>query len=67
MTVETEQAATVATVSALWSPVPSPLLDRLTHGLVLALWSRADPDGHAWGIVHDPGWPVDANGSIRMQ
>jgi uncharacterized protein len=25
-----------------------------------------DPDGHVWEIAHNPGWPMDADGTIRL-
>jgi predicted lactoylglutathione lyase len=25
-----------------------------------------DPDGHPWEIAHNPGWPIDDDGSIRL-
>ncbi|HVM16895.1 MAG TPA: VOC family protein [Gaiellaceae bacterium] len=26
----------------------------------------ADPDGHAWEVAHNPGWPLDASGAVRL-
>ena len=26
----------------------------------------ADPDGHAWEIAHNPGWPLDADGMPQL-
>ena len=26
----------------------------------------ADPDGHAWEIAHNPGWPLDADGLPQL-
>jgi catechol 2,3-dioxygenase-like lactoylglutathione lyase family enzyme len=26
----------------------------------------ADPDGHAWEVAHNPGWPVDEHGRPRI-
>ena len=25
-----------------------------------------DPDGHAWEVAHNPGWPIAADGSVRL-
>ena len=25
-----------------------------------------DPDGHAWEVAHNPGWPLGADGSVRL-
>lgn len=25
-----------------------------------------DPDGHAWEIAHNPGWPLDPGGRVRL-
>jgi uncharacterized protein len=25
-----------------------------------------DPDGHAWEVAHNPGWELDADGSVRL-
>jgi uncharacterized protein len=25
-----------------------------------------DPDGHAWEIAHNPGWTLEADGSVRL-
>jgi uncharacterized protein len=25
-----------------------------------------DPDGHAWEVAHNPGWPIDIDGSIKL-
>jgi uncharacterized glyoxalase superfamily protein PhnB len=25
-----------------------------------------DPDGHPWEVAHDPGWPIAADGSVRL-
>lgn len=25
-----------------------------------------DPDGHPWEVAHNPGWVIDADGSIRL-
>lgn len=26
-----------------------------------------DPDGHPWEVAHNPGWPLDADGSVRLR
>jgi hypothetical protein len=26
----------------------------------------ADPDGHLWEIAHNPFWPLDADGRVRL-
>lgn len=26
----------------------------------------ADPDGHRWELAHNPGWSVDADGTVRL-
>jgi hypothetical protein len=26
----------------------------------------ADPDGHAWEVAHNPGWPLGADGLPRL-
>ncbi len=26
----------------------------------------ADPDGHPWEVAHNPFWPIEADGSIRL-
>jgi uncharacterized glyoxalase superfamily protein PhnB len=26
----------------------------------------ADPDGHVWEVAHNPGFPLDANGSVTL-
>jgi uncharacterized protein len=26
----------------------------------------ADPDGHLWEVAHNPFWPLDANGTVRL-
>lgn len=26
----------------------------------------ADPDGHAWEVAHNPGWPLDDDGSVTL-
>jgi uncharacterized protein len=26
----------------------------------------ADPDGHLWEITHNPGWPLDPDGRLRL-
>ncbi len=26
----------------------------------------ADPDGHPWEIAHNPGWPLDGEGHVRL-
>jgi uncharacterized protein len=26
-----------------------------------------DPDGHPWEIAHNPGWTIEADGSIRLE
>ena len=26
----------------------------------------ADPDGHPWEIAHNPGWTLEADGSVRL-
>ncbi|MCW2494188.1 VOC family protein [Jatrophihabitans sp.] len=26
----------------------------------------ADPDGHAWEVAHNPGWPLDGNGLPQL-
>ncbi len=25
-----------------------------------------DPDGHHWEVAHNPGWPIDDDGAIRL-
>jgi uncharacterized protein len=25
-----------------------------------------DPDGHPWEVAHNPGWPIDENGAVRL-
>ena len=25
-----------------------------------------DPDGHPWEVAHNPGWPIDEDGSVRL-
>jgi catechol 2,3-dioxygenase-like lactoylglutathione lyase family enzyme len=25
-----------------------------------------DPDGHPWEVAHNPGWPIGADGSVRL-
>lgn len=25
-----------------------------------------DPDGHPWEVAHNPGWPLDDDGSVRL-
>jgi len=25
-----------------------------------------DPDGHPWEVAHNPGWPIDEYGSVRL-
>ena len=25
-----------------------------------------DPDGHPWEVAHNPGWPISADGSVRL-
>ena len=25
-----------------------------------------DPDGHAWEVAHNPGWPIADDGSVRL-
>jgi uncharacterized protein len=25
-----------------------------------------DPDGHPWEVAHNPGWTIDADGSVRL-
>ncbi|MGE3192991.1 MAG: VOC family protein [Microbacteriaceae bacterium] len=25
-----------------------------------------DPDGHPWEVAHNPGWPIDADGHVRI-
>jgi hypothetical protein len=25
-----------------------------------------DPDAHPWEVAHNPGWPLDADGSIHL-
>jgi len=25
-----------------------------------------DPDGHAWEVAHNPGWPIAADGSVSL-
>lgn len=25
-----------------------------------------DPDGHPWEVAHNPGWTIEADGSVRM-
>lgn len=25
-----------------------------------------DPDGHPWEVAHNPGWPLDAEGHVRI-
>jgi uncharacterized protein len=25
-----------------------------------------DPDGHPWEVAHNPGWTIDAGGSVRL-
>jgi uncharacterized protein len=25
-----------------------------------------DPDGHPWEVAHNPGWPLDATGAVRL-
>jgi catechol 2,3-dioxygenase-like lactoylglutathione lyase family enzyme len=25
-----------------------------------------DPEGHPWEVAHNPGWPLDADGSVRL-
>jgi uncharacterized protein len=25
-----------------------------------------DPDGHAWEVAHNPGWPLDEAGAVRL-
>jgi hypothetical protein len=25
-----------------------------------------DPDGHPWEVVHNPGWTVNADGSVSL-
>jgi catechol 2,3-dioxygenase-like lactoylglutathione lyase family enzyme len=25
-----------------------------------------DPDGHPWEVAHNPGWPLDADGYVRI-
>lgn len=25
-----------------------------------------DPDGHPWEVAHNPGWPIAADGSVRL-
>ncbi len=25
-----------------------------------------DPDGHPWEVAHNPGWPLEADGSVRL-
>jgi uncharacterized protein len=25
-----------------------------------------DPDGHPWEVAHNPGWPIDDNGAVRL-
>ena len=25
-----------------------------------------DPDGHPWEVAHNPGWPLDAEGRVRI-
>ena len=26
-----------------------------------------DPDGHPWEVAHNPGWPLGADGSVRLR
>jgi hypothetical protein len=26
----------------------------------------ADPDGHAWEVAHNPGWPISDDGSVHL-
>jgi uncharacterized glyoxalase superfamily protein PhnB len=26
----------------------------------------ADPDGHAWEVAYNPGWPLDPDGSVQL-
>ena len=26
-----------------------------------------DPDGHAWEVAHNPGWPIAEDGSVRLR
>ena len=26
----------------------------------------ADPDGYVWEVAHNPGWPLDEDGSVRI-
>jgi len=26
-----------------------------------------DPDGHPWEVAHNPGWPLAADGSVRLR
>jgi uncharacterized glyoxalase superfamily protein PhnB len=25
-----------------------------------------DPDGHPWEVAHNPGWPLDDDGHVRI-
>lgn len=25
-----------------------------------------DPDGHPWEVAHNPGWPLDDDGNVRL-
>ena len=25
-----------------------------------------DPDGHPWEVAHNPGWPIDDDGHVRI-
>jgi uncharacterized protein len=26
-----------------------------------------DPDGHPWEVAHNPGWPLDESGAVRLR
>ncbi|HSM44813.1 MAG TPA: VOC family protein [Acidimicrobiia bacterium] len=26
-----------------------------------------DPDGHPWEVAYNPGWPIDEDGSVRLE
>jgi catechol 2,3-dioxygenase-like lactoylglutathione lyase family enzyme len=31
-----------------------------------AAGATIDPDGHPWEVAHNPGWPIAADGSVRL-
>ncbi len=61
---EAEVAPLIAALAAAGGRVLRPA-DAPPHGGLRGY--VADPDGHAWEIAWNPGWPIDAEGRVTFQ